>query len=180
MKSKGLVWAAMVATALGASIGARAQNQQHKVYTGVIDAYTPQTTTGPYEIHGPWTLDARLDAPKANFSAALNMDLSDGWVLTKNNGQFEPHSRDIHTHHITLVDADITRTANGFQVAGMATITRNGDPAPVSPSPLVVEITGGIDVGSSNITLTFASPGSKHFGAEPLPGVIQSVKEVSE
>lgn len=180
MKSKATVWAAMTLTILGASIGALAQSQPHKIFTGVIDAYTPQTSTGPYEIHGPWTLDTRLDAPKADFSAALDMELSDGWVITKNNSQFEPHSRDAHTHHITLVNADITRTAYGFQVAGMATITRNGDPAPVSPSPMVLEITGGIDVGFSNITLTFGTPGSKHFGAEPLPGVIQSVKEQSE
>jgi hypothetical protein len=180
MKSNGLVWAATLVAVLGASIGALAQSQQHKIFTGVIDAYTPQSSTGPYEIHGPWTLDARLDAPKADFSAALNMELSDGWVITKNNGQFEPHSRDVHTHHITFVGGDITRTANGFQVAGMATITRNGDPAPVSPAPLTVEITGGIDVGFSNITLTFGTPGSKHFGPEPLPGVVENVKEVAE
>ena len=58
----------------------------------------------------------------------------------------------------------------------MATITLNGNPAPVSPSPLVITVTGGSVVQLSNITLTFGSPGSKHFGTEPLPGVVQSVK----
>jgi len=34
------------------------------------------------------------------------MELSDGWVITKNGGIFDPNARGAHTHHITLVDAD--------------------------------------------------------------------------
>src|ERR1022692_3903284 len=33
------------------------------------------------------------------------------------------------------------------------------------------------DVEFSNITLTFGSPGSKHFGTEPLPGVVRYVRK---
>ena len=39
---------------------------------------------------------------KASFTAALNMELSDGWVLTENNGNFDPNARGAHTHHVTL------------------------------------------------------------------------------
>ena len=149
----------------------------HKIFSGVIDAHTPQTTTtGPYEVRGPWTLRLKADGSKANFSAALNMELSDGWVLTKNMGNFDPMARGAHTHHITLVGADVVRTTTGLLITGTATITLNGNPAPVSPSPMVIEITGGSDVEFSNITLTFLLPGSNHFGTEPLTGVVRHVR----
>jgi hypothetical protein len=102
------------------------------------------------------------------------MELSDGWVITENEGNFDPAARGAHTHHITLCDVDVTRTSTGgLLISGPATITLNGNPAPVSPSLLTIEITGGTDVEFSNITLTFGSPGLMHFGAEPLPGVVQ-------
>lgn len=165
---------------LAVSLGALAQNPTQ--FSGQINAYSPQTgTTGPYEVHGPWSLQflpasSNSGSGKASFTAALNMELSDGWVLTENNGNFDPNARGAHTHHVTLVDVDVTWLTNGFQLAGMATITLNGNPAPVSPSPLVITVTGGSNVKFSNISLTFGSPGSKHFGSEPLPGVVQSVK----
>jgi hypothetical protein len=102
------------------------------------------------------------------------MELSDGWVLRYNSGNFDPNARGAHTHHVTLVDATVTPIANGFRLTGSATITLNGSPAPVSLSPLQVDVTGGSNVKFSNMTLTFGSPGSKHFGNEPLPGVVQS------
>ena len=92
-----------------------------------------------------WSLKLEGDSGKADFSAALDMKLSDGWVLTKNSGNFDPTLRDPHTHHVTMVDADVTPNpdGNGFQVNGTATITVNGNLAPVSPTPLTVTITGG-------------------------------------
>jgi hypothetical protein len=115
---------------------------------------------------------------KARFSAALNMELSDGWVITENNGNFDPNARGAHTHHITLVDGDVTTpSTRGLLITGTASITLNGTPAPISPSPMTIAITGGTDVEFSNITLTFGSPGSKHFGTEPLPGVVQHLKK---
>jgi hypothetical protein len=104
------------------------------------------------------------------------MELSDGWVLTLNNGNFDPNARGAHTHHVTMSNVAVTWLSNGFRISGPATITLNGNPAPVSPSLLVIDVTGGKDVKLSNITLTFGNPGSKHFGSEPLPGVVQSVK----
>ena len=44
---------------------------------------------------------------------------------------------------------------------------------PISPSDVVIEITGGTDVAYFDITLTFAWPGSKHFGSEPLSGFVR-------
>jgi hypothetical protein len=159
---------------LASSISVLAQNPT--LFSGLINAYSPQTTTtGPYEVRGPWSLRLNRSSGIATFTAALNMELSDGWVLTYNGGNFDPNARGAHTHHITLADATVTWMTNGFQVSGMATITLNGGPAPVSPSPLVITVTGGNNVKFSNISLVFGSPGSKHFGTEALPGVVQSV-----
>jgi hypothetical protein len=180
MKGKAFKWTARIIAVLILTISttALAENRTHKTFSGVINAYTPQTTTtGPYEVRGPWSLTLKRDGWKADFSVALNMELSDGWVLTKNMGNFDPNGRGAHTHHITLVDADVTWTATGFQVTGPATITLNGNAAPVSPSIVVIEVTGGSDVEFSNITLTFQPPGSNHFGTEPLPGVVRRVTE---
>jgi hypothetical protein len=78
-----------------------------------------------------------------------------------------------------VVDGQVTSIPNGFQVTGTAMFTKNGGPAPpaIEPSPVVIEITGGDKVEFSNVTLTFESPGSMHFGASPLPGVVRSVEE---
>jgi hypothetical protein len=42
---------------------------------------------------------------------------------------------------------------------------------------LVITVTGGSDVEFSNIALTFGLPGSKHFGAVPITGVVRSVTD---
>ncbi|MFL6437180.1 MAG: hypothetical protein ACJ71Q_06340 [Terriglobales bacterium] len=181
MKSRYLRYVAQIGlVVLAASLSAVAQNPTHGTFVGVINAYSPQTTTtGPYEVRGPWSLKLEGDSGKADFSAALDMKLSDGWVLTKNSGNFDPNSRDTHTHHVTLVDADVTPNAdgNGFQVNGIATITLNGNPAPVSPAPLTINITGGKSVEFSNITMTFGAPASRHFGTAPLSGVVRTFKQ---
>ena len=103
---------------LAVSIGALAQNPPNPTqFSGVIDAYTAQIgTTGPYEIHGPWSL--QLSAPhqsQGSFTAALDMELSDGWVLTENHGNFDPKARGAHTHHVTLVDAYVTGRRTAFK-----------------------------------------------------------------
>jgi hypothetical protein len=174
MKSNVFRWTACTIAVLFLSLGALAQAQTQ--LSGLINAYSPQMTgTGPYEVRGPWSLVLKSSG-LADFSAALNMELSDGWVLTLNNGNFDPNARGAHTHHVTMSNVAVTWLSNGFRISGPATITLNGNPAPVSPSLLVIDVTGGKDVKLSNITLTFGNPGSKHFGSEPLPGVVQSVK----
>ena len=165
-----------VSSAALAQTSTAAKITKTEVFSGVISSYTPQGTTGPYEVRGPWSLTVKGATGKADFYAALNMELSDGWVLTLNNSNFDPMTRDRHTHHISFANATITWLANGFSVSGMATVTLNGSPAPISPTPLQVEVTGGSEVPFSNISLTFGSPGSKHFGSDPLVGVVRSIE----
>ncbi len=164
---------------LAVGIGALAQSPAARTrFSGMFDTYTPQTTTngvttGPYEIHGPWSMVLTANS-HANFFAALNMELSDGWVLSQNGGNFDPADRGAHTHHITLFNGVVTSLpTGGIEITGTAKITVNGAPAPVSPSDVVIDITGGSDVAYSNITLTFAQPGAKHFGDEPLSGFVR-------
>jgi hypothetical protein len=106
MRSKTNEWTLRIVAALvvlSLSVGAQGQNWSHKdkKFSGVINAYTPQTTTqnpttgqttvtGPYEIRGPWSLKLKKDGTKADFSAELNMEFSDGWVLSVNKGNFDP------------------------------------------------------------------------------------------
>jgi hypothetical protein len=176
MKNKRLWFVAqIVLLVLLASIGALAQNQapERLNFNGLINAYSPQGTTGPYEVRGTWNLQLKGNSGKADFSATLNMVLSDGWVLTLGDGNFDPNGRGAHTHHITMLNADVTPITGGFRVNGTATVTLNGSPAPISPTALEVDITGGTTVKFSNVALTFGTPGSMHFGTEPLPGVVR-------
>lgn len=199
MKSKAIGWTVCIVTVftLASGIAALAQDWTHKEFRGEINAYSPQTTkttgatttaTGPYEVRGPWCLKLKRDGEKADFSAAVNMELSDGWVLTPTggNGNFDPSIRNAHTHHITMENGDVMRLPNGgFQVYGSATVTLNGGATPFAQtSPLTIVISGagadaspGIDpVEFSNITLGFGTPASGHFGSVPLSGVVRSVK----
>ena len=193
MKSRYLRCVAQVGLfVLAANIGALAQNwtsdRLPERFSGQINAYTPTTTkapTGPYEIRGSWSLHLKREGTKADFSAALNMILSDGWVLTNSTvpPNFDPSTRNAHTHHITMTDADVTKLPNNvIQVSGTATVTLNGGPTPFAQqSPLTVVITGGgtgpDDVEYSNVTLTFTGAASGHFGTEPLPGVVRKVEK---
>jgi hypothetical protein len=193
MKSRYLRCVAQVGLfVLAANIGALAQNwtsdRLPERFSGQINAYTPTTTkapTGPYEIRGSWSLNLKREGTKADFSAAVNMILSDGWVLTNSTvpPNFDPSTRNAHTHHITMTDADVTKLPNNvIQVSGTATVTLNGGPTPFAQqSPLTVVITGGgtglDDVEYSNVTLTFTGAASGHFGTEPLPGVVRKVEK---
>ena len=192
MKSRYLRCVAQVGLfVLAANIGALAQNwtsdRLPERFSGQINAYTPTTTkapTGPYEIRGSWSLNLKREGTKADFSAAVNMILSDGWVLTNSTvpPNFDPSTRNAHTHHITMTDAEVTKLPNNvIQVSGTATVTLNGGPTPFAQqSPLTVVITGGgtgpDEVEYSNVTLTFTGAASGHFGTEPLPGVVRKVE----
>jgi hypothetical protein len=176
MKNKYLRCAAQIGLLLLlANLAVFAQNRasERTKFSGLINAYSPQGTTGPYEVRGTWDLQLQGSSGKAEFSAALNMVLSDGWVLTLGDGNFDPGVRNAHTHHITVHNATVTPITGGFKVNGTARITANGTNNPlVSPSPLEIDVTGGTNVKFSNVTLTFGAPASNHFGAEPLPGVV--------
>ncbi len=165
--------------------GALAQTQDHTKFRGVINDFTPASTVspgGPWEVRGHWSLVmkgryGKADC-KANFSAALTMERSDSGVI-KNGGDLDnPMGRMQHTHHITLVDGEVTTIPDGIQVTGWAVITANG----IFPPPfgsdypaLTIQITGGTGENSiefSNITLLFGKPAAGHFGTQPLHGVV--------
>ena len=172
---------AIAVLVLTSSVGALAQTAAVTTFTGEINLYSPQATsstgavTGPYEIRGPWSLTLK-GASAANFSTDINMEESDGWCMTQNGSNFDPAARGAHTHHVTLVNAAVTTLTNGFQITGSATIMSNGAiSTSLSPSVLTVQVTGGTDRKYSNVTLTFASPASGHFGTEAMAGVVRSV-----
>ena len=195
MKNKTFTWMVPI-IALMLATGVRAQAQSWggdrlpERFSGQINAYTPTTTkapTGPYEICGPWSLKLNREGTKGEFSAAVNMVLSDGWVLTNSgtNGNgvppnFDPAGRNAHTHNITMT-GDVTKLATGgFQVMGTATVTLNGGITPFAQQSLLTVVITGATTGIapvefSNITLLFGAPASGHFGGELLPGVVRHV-----
>jgi hypothetical protein len=179
MKSKTAAWVVLIiAAVLSVSVNAMAQTSL-TTFSGEINGYSPQltgstSTTGPYEIRGPWSLTSRGNS-KADFFTELNMEESDGWCITQNGSDFDPAARGAHTHHIRLVNTTVTQITGGFQISGSATIMSNGAIASISPSILTIAITGGADRKYSNVTLTFQAPASNHFGTQPIPGVVQSV-----
>ena len=198
MKSKVSLWVRAILTvlALGVCTFALAQSSNHRQLRelgGVLNDYTPATASanapsgtpsvgGPWEVRGHWQLVLK-GREKAQFSAALTMERSDAGVTLSGGGDLNnPMDRMAHTHHITILDGDVTPTATGFQVTGYATITKDGTfPPPFgSTLPLLtIEITGGTGEDSvrfSNITVLFATPAAGHFGTAPLHGVVRSVQ----
>jgi hypothetical protein len=162
---------------LAVSIGALAQAPKHMIFRGLISDYTPQTINsqpvGTWEMRGVWSLKVKGWDGKADFSAALAMVHSD---LGVTGGDLNSSvARGAHTHHITLVDATVTPLANGFRVSGPAIVTGNGAfPAPFGPnSALQIDITGGNTIAYSNIQLTFTGDAVKHFGSQPINGVVR-------
>ena len=124
MRSKAFEWTAgtIAVLVLAAGVSAQGQNAtpKDKKFSGVINAYTPT----PYEVRGPWSLILKHDGTKADFSAAVNMEFSDGWVLTHTPvttpptpPNFDQSNRGAHTHHITLVDGEAMRSGPNVDLA---------------------------------------------------------------
>ena len=184
MKIKTVGWAVRILAILGLAIGtgALAQSPQRATFQGTINDYTPASppVSGPWEVRGPWSLVVKSPW-KADFSAALTMERSDQGVIQNGDNFDFPANRSAHTHHITMVNGAVTRTATGFQVVGPATITKDGVfPPPFGPTLpiLTITISGSTvkyGVLFSNITVLFGAPADGHFGTNPLHGVIRSV-----
>ena len=175
MKSKDLMWLASIwALLLILSIGVVGQNSMQANLSGFINDYTPKTgnPVGPWEVRGEWSMLVKGHSGKADFSATLTMVRSDYWVFILGDPEL-PETRVPHTHHITVVDGDVTMTDTGFRINGPATITANGSPAGFSPSPIQIDVTGGDSIQFSNIHVTFQGPASGHFGTYPLDGVVR-------
>jgi hypothetical protein len=203
MHSKTFFWSVgawVLVLALGTSVVAQNRSPEH--FRGIINDFTAAhdakgNPSGPWELHGVWRLDLSRERGTAEFSAALTMENSDYWLLINPNPPADPNSpatRTPHTHHITMRDAQVTSdpssvasgcpsasykppTTSGFMVTGSASITGNGGYPPFAPegqtSPLTVCVTGGTQVGFSNITLVFGMPASGHFGSQAINGAVR-------
>lgn len=195
MKNKASRWIARdiavlaAATGLGGLTLAMADDPPPPVHSsGLINDYTPSAAIvkgGPYEMRGKWQLDVDERRGMARFSAAMNMETSDFGISQGTVNKDDPATRGAHTHHISMTDGVVTSdwttscpkfappVTGGFVVTGTAFVTGNGSPAPFgNPSQLTLCVLGGGNVKFSNITLTFGTPASTHFGIQAIHGVV--------
>ena len=170
-------------------------------FAGLINDYSPSTVKGgPWEMHGSWFLRLQPRTGTATFSTEMTMSgyakTDNGGVDATQPGQSP------HVHHILLANQAVqwlpdesaitaagcptfaapTDNNFGFKITGpLSLLTGNGQPAPfdntVPPqSTLTVCVTGvkgkAGAVKYSNVTLTFGSPASSHFGSQPVHGVV--------
>jgi hypothetical protein len=197
---KGIRWIAMTGLlycfGLLASQSAAAQGLFIVHFSGLLNDYSPSTVTnGPWEMHGQWTMDLNERAGTADFAADMTMS---GYGKTATNAPDPTQGgASAHEHHIQLTNIMVTwntvgcpplspATFGGFQVTGTVNLlTGNGSNAAFETQPpssvLQVCVTGGENAGSipySNITLQFqtGSPAIKHFGAQPIHGVVRNAE----
>jgi len=193
VKTTTLWWAVsgVAVLVLAVAIGALAEPQTPRHFGGVINDYTPISGgTTAYEVRGPWNLNLKGDSGKADFSAALTMELS---VLGQSPANVSAASLTQHTHHITMKDAAVSfetvettdcptfhppTSGSVLVVTGDASITANGNViTPFDPSggtsPLTVCVSGGPNVPYANVTLQFGKPASMHFGSQAIHGVVR-------
>ena len=158
-------------------------------FSGLLNDHTPSaavTKGGPYEMRGKWSLVVNERWGTAKFSAAMDMQTSDFGIVQGTVDKDDPTTRGAHTHHISMTDGALTTdwparcpqfspaVKEGFAITGTAFITGNGVPAPFgNPSPVTVCILGGDSVKYANMTMTIGLPASKHFGTQPIHGVVQ-------
>jgi hypothetical protein len=127
---------------------------------------------GPWYVSGEWAAQVKGDSGKADFTGSLLGVRSDLWVLQTSADPANGALRTPHTHHVGLIDADVTVLSNGIRLEGTATITTNGSVAPFSGSIVRIDITGGNALPYSNIKLTFTGEAAHHFGLQPYEGVV--------
>ena len=173
---------------------ARAQDLRRVHLAGLINDYSPSNETGgPYEIRGQWSLD--IDRTGAfSFSADLNMETSDYGITDATKvDPTKPATRDAHTHHISITGSAVSydtsvcpantppTTGSGIVITGTAITSANGGPAPFDAkgsSSLQACITGGSEVGFSNLTLVYTGPATGHFGTQPIHGVVNVISTI--
>ena len=126
---------------------------------------------GPWFVSGEWSTQVHGTSGKADFTASLLGVRSDLWVLQTASDPVTT-TRSPHTHHVRIVNGQVTSIPNGFKVSGTATITANGNATPYSSAPVEVEITGGHLLTFSNMKLTFLGDAISHFGSQPYDGVV--------
>ena len=152
---------ALVTAVLAGASQAFAQQPPPNRLEGVINDYTADLDgQGPWHIVGDWSVFRKGQSGRVDFIASLTM------VRSTNT------ARASHTHHVGIVDGEVTPLANGYRITGNAIITGNGSAAGFSGSRVDVEITGGTLVPMSNARLTFGGGAVGHFGDQPLDGVV--------
>jgi hypothetical protein len=183
---------------------AQAEAPKPDEFRGIFNDYTAATgVSGPWEMHGHWSVKLKRGAVKADFSAVMTMEHPDSWIAANPGGVppsppniDNPTSRNPHTHHITMEGAlvstdtascpvDSPATTVRYVLTGQPSITGNGSPAPFEakgPSTLVVCITGGTEVEFSNMTMTFTStsPATAHFGTQAIHGVVRFPRKADD
>ena len=126
---------------------------------------------GAWHVTGQWTARVKGNG-KGEFTGSLLGVRSDLWVLQTFADPANPALRTPHTHHVGLLEAEVTVIPNGIRLEGTAIITGNGSVAPYSNSTVRVDITGGSLIRYSNIKLTFFGAAVEHFGPQPYDGLV--------
>ena len=185
----------IAALALALPFGALAQSPMPEHLRGIINDYTAATgVSGPWEMHGTWSLKIDGGSGKADFSAVMTMEHPESCIAMNPGTPSKPSvnnpaTRSPHTHHITMTDATVSydtsvcpadspSTTVRLVVIGQPSITDNGTAAPFEakgPSTLQVCVTGGTEVEFSNVTMAFTStsPAAVHFGSQAIHGVVR-------
>lgn len=208
MKSK-TSWYALhvvVVFVLVVATGVLAEPRTPTHFSGLLNDYTPALigastkVVGPWEIRGQWSLNlkSKHDSGLADFSAVVNMELSDQAIAEGIALVNDTASRMAHTHHITMTDVMVSSDTSvcppftptaapaigpGFVVFGTVSVTANGTAAGFEakgPSTLRVCVTGGPDVQFSNVTLEFMGQAPSHFGTQPIHGVVRKVSNAKD
>lgn len=151
----------LVMTMAGLVPAAFAQQPPPTRLAGVINDYTADLDTqGAWHIVGEWSLFLKGHSGRVDFIASLTMVRADNTT------------RSSHTHHVGIIDGQVTPLANGYRITGNAVITGNGTTAGFSGSRVDVDVTGGTLLPFANVKITFGGGATAHFGDQPLDGVV--------
>jgi hypothetical protein len=151
----------VVALVLGLSPAAFAQQPPPTRLEGAVNDYTADLDgQGAWHIVGDWSLFLKGQSGRVDFIASLTMVRADN------------QTRSSHTHHVGIIDGQVTPLANGYRITGNAIITGNGSSAAFSGSRVDVDVTGGTLLPMANVKLTFGGGAAAHFGDQPIDGVV--------
>jgi hypothetical protein len=96
MKSKGFSWAVRIIAVLALALpfGALAPSPMPEHLGGIINDYTAATgVSGPWEMHGTWSLKIEGGSGKADFSAVMTMEHPDSWIAMNPGTPSKPNGR---------------------------------------------------------------------------------------
>lgn len=125
---------------------------------------------GSWYVSGEWVAQLRGDTGKGEFIGSLMGVRSDLWVQ-QTGVDPATTTRSPHTHHVGLLDADVSAIPGGVRLTGNAIVTTNGSVL-YAAVPVQVDITGGALIRFSNVKLTFLGQAIEHFGSQVYDGVV--------